>query len=181
MPYHQKKTRSARFLKNEKTRFADFSVLEHARDEPDEEATDLSRIKDEFIQWKRPLSPRENEEGEEELGCLDRILLFAASSCYVCEDTKDSLYVITSEKESRPRKGPPSRPLFERPRSDKPRLGSRSKSPNLRKPSGQNNTRPRRQPHTQHRSYKLDHKIPSHQIPPKKGLRRSELEKYYVF
>jgi hypothetical protein len=41
------------------------------------------------------------------------------------------------------------------------------------------NTLPRRQQHKQHRSDKQ--KMPSHRIPPKKVLSRSELEKYYAF
>ena len=143
--YYQKKTRGARLLKNEKTRFAEFSVLEDSRDDPDEEATDLSRVKNEFIQWKRSLSRLEKEEREEAEGMstIEKIFQCAGSSC-LCANEKDSLYVATSEKESHPRKGPPSRP-FARPRLNKSSLGSTSKIPNLRKPSGQHNIRPRRQ------------------------------------
>jgi hypothetical protein len=143
--YYQKKTLGARFLKNKKTRFAEFSVLEDSRDDPDEEATDLSRVKNEFIQWKRSLSRLEKEEREEAegMGTIEKIFLCAGSLC-VCANEKDSLYVATSEKESHPRKGPPSRP-FARPRLNKSSLGSTSKIPNLRKPNGQHNNRPRHQ------------------------------------
>ena len=143
--YYQKKTLGARFLKNKKTRFAEFSVLEDSRDDPDEEATDLSRVKNEFIQWKRSLSRLEKEEREEAegMGTIEKIFQCAGSLC-VCANEKDSLYVATSEKESHPRKEPPSRP-FARPRLNKSSLGSTSKIPNLRKPNGQHNTRPRHQ------------------------------------
>ena len=154
MPNYQKKTRSARFLKNEKTPFADFSVLEHARDD------DLSRIKDECIQWKRqlPLHDKEEREEAEGVGTIERIFQCGGSHCALlpmCANANYSLYEATSEKESRHRRVPQSRP-FARPRSNKPSLGSRSKSPNLRKPGGQNNTRPRRQQHKQHHVYRKD-------------------------
>jgi hypothetical protein len=154
MPNYQKKTRSARFLKNEKTPSADFSVLEHARDD------DLSRIKDECIQWKRqlPLHDKEEREEAEGVGTIERIFQCGGSHCALlpmCANANYSLYEATSEKESRHRRVPQSRP-FARPRSNKPSLGSRSKSPNLRKPGGQNNTRPRRQQHKQHHLYRKD-------------------------
>ena len=141
MPNYQKKTQGARFLKNEKKRFADADKLKDARDDRDEEATDLSRVKNEFIQWKRQLCALEKEEREEAdgMGTIEKIFQCSRPMCSllpVCVNDKDS-----DEQESHPRRGPPSRP-FARTRSDKP-IGSRSRSPNLRKQSGHNNTLPR--------------------------------------
>ncbi len=143
MPNYQKKTQGARFLKNEKKRFADADKLKDARDDRDEEATDLSRVKNEFIQWKRQLSALEKEEREEAdgMGTIEKIFQCSRPMCSllpVCVNDKGS-----DEQES-PRRGSPSRP-FARTRSNKP-IGSRSRSPNLRKQSGQYSTLPRRQP-----------------------------------
>ena len=174
---YQKKTKRGHDMPNYQKK----SLLEYARDDPDEEAPDFSRMKDEPIQWKRLLSALEKEEREEAegMGTLEKIISqcarFSCTLLPVCANEKDSSYVANSEQESHPRKGPPNRP-FARPRSNKPNLGSRSMSQNLCRPSGQNNTRPRRQPHKQHRPDKQ-----SHRIPPKKGFSRSELEKFYVF
>jgi hypothetical protein len=104
----------------------------------------LSRVKNEFIQWKRQLSALEKEEREEAdgMGTIEKIFQCSRPMCSllpVCVNDKDS-----DEQESHPRRGPPSRP-FARIRSNKP-IGSRSRSPNLRKQNGQNNTLPRRQP-----------------------------------
>ena len=104
--YYQKKTRGARLLKNEKTRFAEFSVLEDSRDDPDEEATDLSRVKNEFIQWKRQLSALEKEEREEvdDMGTIEKIFQCSRSMCSLlpeCANRKDSFHMANSEQEFR--------------------------------------------------------------------------------
>ena len=148
MPNYQKKTQGARFLKNEKKRFADADKLKDARDDRDEEATDLSRVKNEFIQWKRQLCALEKEEREEAdgMGTIEKIFQCSRpmwSLLPVCVN-RDSLHVANSEQESK------------------------------------HNTLPRRQQHKQHRSDNQNRKMPSHRIPPKKFLSRSELEKYYA-
>jgi hypothetical protein len=182
----QKKAQSASFLKNEKNRFSDFSVLEDLRDVYEEETTDLSRIKNDFVQGKRLLSDLEKEEHEEVegMGTIEKLCSWTGSTCGLlpgCTNEKDSSIIAISEYEPRPRSGPPPNHSFARLRLNKPSHGRRSKSPNLRKPSGKNNTQPRCLRHKQHSSDKEKHILPSHQIHAKKHLSRSELEKFYAF
>ena len=106
MPFYQKKTQGARFLKNEKKRFADADKLKVAREDRDEEATDLSRVKNEFIQWKRQLSALEKEEREEvdDMGTIEKIFQCSRSMCSLlpeCANRKDSFHMANSEQEFR--------------------------------------------------------------------------------
>ena len=87
MPNYQKKAQNA--------------MLKDARDRG-EEATDLSRVKNEFIQWKHQLSALEKEEREEvdDIGTLEKIFQPMCSLLPVCVNRKDSFHMANSEQES---------------------------------------------------------------------------------
>ncbi len=84
MPNYQKKAQNA--------------MLKDARDRG-EEATDLSRVKNEFIQWKHQLSALEKEEHEEvdDMGTMEKIFKCSRPMCSLLPVCKRNRFVACGQ------------------------------------------------------------------------------------